>query len=607
MRVLHIVRQFSPAMGGLENFVKSLVLEQRSNGIDAEVLTLNRVFHQQAETLPAADCIDGIPVTRIGYRGSYKYPIAPTISSYLSSYDLIHVHGVDFFVDYLALTAPFHGKPLLLSTHGGFFHTPFASTTKKLLFNTVTRLSLKAYRQVYACSNNDYQRFKPICAPKLLLIENGVDTAKFANAGQQQHQPNMIFIGRFSDNKRIDKLVAMMAELMKLDIDATLRIVGKDWDGNELRLRQQIDRLKLNSQVTLHTDLSDQQVKAQVSNANFIISASEYEGFGLTLIEGMAAGLLPLASNIPSFSRIVEQAQLGQIINFDDPTQAAKSIANYFTSVEPHYPQLRRAAIERAAHYAWPTVAKTFIAQYQQLGLQPKTLQGVQMDSRDGEAVIASLDNAIKLQQPLVVAYANAHTINLARNDSNYRQLLNRCLVLNDGVGVSMASRLKYGQSFSENLNGTDFTPRYFANSQQSLRIFLLGAKPNNVQRCFATWQQQYPQHQWVGYHHGFFDDDQQICKQIADAKANVVIVAMGNPLQERWLDRNLSQTGAVVGIGVGALFDFTAGDVSRAPSWLRKMKLEWLYRLIQEPKRMWRRYLLGNLTFLYNALGDNS
>jgi alpha-1,3-mannosyltransferase len=83
------------------------------------------------------------------------------------------------------------------------------------------------------------------------------------------------------------------------------------------------------------------------------------------------------------------------------------------------------------------------------------------------------------------------------------------------------------------------------------------------------------------------------------------LLVAMGNPLQEEWIARCSTKTGATICIGVGALFDFVSGRVERAPLWVRKLKCEWVFRLIQEPKRMWRRYLIGNLSFLWAMLWD--
>ncbi|SDJ42082.1 alpha-1,3-mannosyltransferase [Ferrimonas sediminum] len=610
MRVLHIVRQFHPAVGGLENFVQSLVKEQRRQGVDARVLTLNRLFHSHQPRLADTETVDGIPVHRIGYVGSYKYPVAPSVLKYLSSYDLVHVHGVDFFADFLSFTRWIHRKPLVMSTHGGFFHTDFAARLKRLYFATVSRLAVKGYKQVFACSNHDFELFRPLCARHLTLIENGVDIAKFADAGCKQPHPALLFIGRFSDNKQLDKLLQTQAELRRLQPQSRLTIIGKDWDDNEAILRQQIEHLTLTDSVQILTNLSNHQIKQQINRHSYIVSASNYEGFGMTLIEGMAAGLIPIASPIPSFQRIVERAQLGLLVNFDAPGEAAQRIFEFLNRNTARYDDLREQAMTAASRYAWPQVAAQFIDAYNRiLGGDHRIIQGVKMDSRSGDAIVQQLDQAIDDDQRLTMAYANAHTINLANKDDGYRDILNQCLVVNDGLGVDLASKLKYGRGFTENLNGTDFTPRFFTDSRHRLKIFLLGATDDSVSRCFELWQQRFPQHQWVGFHHGFLSDTDhpQVCEQIKRSGANVVIVAMGNPLQERWLHQYLPQCGASIGIGVGALFDFTAGKVTRAPDWVRALRSEWLYRLMHEPRRMWKRYLLGNLTFLYNALGDQS
>ncbi|WP_051215980.1 WecB/TagA/CpsF family glycosyltransferase [Ferrimonas futtsuensis] len=609
MRILHVVRQFAPAIGGLENFVKCLVTEQRRQGLDARVLTVNRVFHRSDEILPDQELVEGIPVIRIPYRGSYKYPIAPSVLKHLASFDLIHVHGVDFFADYLALTRRRHKKPMFLSTHGGFFHTHFARSLKQFYFHTITRRTLTAYSRIFACSINDAQLFQPLTPDRLELVENGVEIGKFSDLGSQVQTPHLLCLGRFSDNKRIDKLLFTMEKLRQLQPGAKLRILGRDWDNNLTRLTQLRSQLSLENCVSIETDLSDEQIRQRVGDSSFIVSASEYEGFGLTLVEGMSAGLIPLASPIPSFRRIIDRAQVGRVVDFDDPGEAALAIHHAMQGCQESYASQRSQAIQSAERYAWPGVTRQFIRAYRLELESPRVIQGVRLDARCGEEVIHLLDDAVEHRTPLKMAYANAHTINLARRDPEYQSVLNRFLVVNDGVGVDIASRWKYGRGFNENLNGTDFTPRYLAQSRQQLKVFLLGADEESVSRCFTIWRNRYPNHQWVGYHHGFAPEEAQtgICDTIRQSGANLVIVAMGNPRQEHWIERYLPHTGASVAIGVGALFDFTAGKVHRAPDWVRTMRAEWVYRLLQEPGRMWRRYLLGNLSFLFNAWGDQS
>ena len=116
-----------------------------------EVVTLNRLFTHPEVRLKTHDTVEGVPVVRIGYFGSSRYPVAMRILSCIEQSDLVHVHGVDFFCDYLALTCSLHRKPLVLSTHGGFFHTNFGGVLKTVFFKTITRVSLRRYARVIAC------------------------------------------------------------------------------------------------------------------------------------------------------------------------------------------------------------------------------------------------------------------------------------------------------------------------------------------------------------------------------------------------------------------------------------------------------------------------
>lgn len=609
MRILHIVRQFSPAIGGLENFVLCLARAQRAGGHDAHILTLDTVFHQTGPKLAAQETVEGIPVTRIGWSGSYKYPLALSARSHLAGFDLIHVHAVDFFADYLALLKPLHKTPMVLSTHGGFFHSTYASRLKRVFFNTVTRRTVRAYQRVIACSEGDETMFAPLCRPWLRLIENGVDVEKFADLGARQFSPSLLFIGRFSSNKRLDLLLETVAHLRTTRPDVRLTIIGRDWDDNLQRLRQRMTELALGDDVVrILLNLDDAAIQAEVGRHCFIASASDYEGFGMTLVEGMAAGLVPIASPIASFQTIVEQAGVGHLVDFHQPAQAAQSIAGYLAGLEPDYPAVRSQAITAAQRYGWVGTAERFMREYEAvLGLRARVIQGVAIDSRDGAAVVQALDEAVARRQPLQLAIANAHTVNLARNNVAYRQLLGRFLVLNDGAGVNIASQLKYRKPFAENLNGTDFVPRYLAESTHSLRVFLLGARPAVVALAHTRFSQQHPRHQWVGFEDGYGrpEDEAALCARIRQAAPDLLLVAKGNPLQEEWIARCAAQTGATVCVGVGALFDFTAGAVQRAPLWVRQLRCEWLYRLAQEPRRMWQRYLVGNVTFLWAARGD--
>src|SRR5581483_3965594 len=157
------------------------------------------------------------------------------------------------------------------------------------------------------------------------------------------------------------------------------------------------------------------------------------------------------------------------------------------------------------------------------------------------------------------------------------------------------------------NLNGTDFVPTYLQRTKHRFRIFLLGAKPGTAERAAQRLSALYPRHEIVGCQHGYFDTRQvsPIVARIRQTAADLVLVAMGNPKQELFIQENLEATGCRLGMGVGALFDFLAGSVRRATPGIRRWHLEWAYRLAQEPGRLVGRYLVGVPVFLVRVLGQ--
>jgi alpha-1,3-mannosyltransferase len=205
----------------------------------------------------------------------------------------------------------------------------------------------------------------------------------------------------------------------------------------------------------------------------------------------------------------------------------------------------------------------------------------IQVSSRDD--AVREFDAAIGGNTRLNVAFANANTLRLAHKAPDFRRALQSFRVLNDGLGVDIASRIKYGVPFPENLNGTDFLPHYLTNSRHELRIFLLGGRPAVVTDAAKVLQSRCPRHNVVGYRSGYFGDEAtpSICEEIRSTEADLVLVALGNPLQELWIAKHGGHTGAKLLIGVGALFDFLSGQTLRAPSLIRWALCYWLFRLL--------------------------
>ncbi len=207
-------------------------------------------------------------------------------------------------------------------------------------------------------------------------------------------------------------------------------------------------------------------------------------------------------------------------------------------------------------------------------------------------------------RKPRMLAYVNAHTLNLTARNRNLRDALNRCdLVLNDGLGLDLAAKMR-GERFPENLNGSDFTIWLLRlAASRDWNVFLLGGRPGVGETAASRLTERIDGLRIVGTCHGFTgESDDELAQRIARSQTDLLLVALGNPLQELWLDRNLDDTGARIGVGVGAFLDFSAETVRRAPSWMTALGVEWCFRLAQEPLRLWRRYLIGNPLFLARA-----
>lgn len=227
---------------------------------------------------------------------------------------------------------------------------------------------------------------------------------------------------------------------------------------------------------------------------------------------------------------------------------------------------------------------------------------GVQVTSATFEQVRTWFFGAVRSRGlcARVLYFANAHTMNLAWEDDAFRGVLSRAdVVLNDGIGLDLYGRFA-GQRFQENLNGTDLLPRLFAaaSATSPLRVYLYGAEPGRAEKAAKNIEARFPNVRVVGTKHGF-DRTSDVVEEINEACADVVLVGMGNPIQERWIDENKFLLDVGVVVGVGALIDFLSGEISRAPSWVRALRCEWIYRLVREPKRLFARYVLGNPAFL--------
>lgn len=204
------------------------------------------------------------------------------------------------------------------------------------------------------------------------------------------------------------------------------------------------------------------------------------------------------------------------------------------------------------------------------------------------------------------INFINAHCVNQQREDAAYRSALEASdLLLPDGVGMEIAAKMCSTQ-LGENLNGTDLFPELCREAEEEgTGIFLLGGLPG-VSDGAADWATtNFPALRIAGTHSGYFDkrDEHALIERINRSHAGIVLVGFGVPLQEKWIARNRHKLTAPVVMGVGGLFDYYSGRIPRAPKLVRACKSEWMWRLAMEPRRMAKRYITGNVQFLFHSL----
>lgn len=228
-------------------------------------------------------------------------------------------------------------------------------------------------------------------------------------------------------------------------------------------------------------------------------------------------------------------------------------------------------------------------------------LFGVPLDALTMDEVLERIDATIARRQRLLTGVVNAaKVVNMRRDPELRRAVLAADLIVADGMAIVWAARL-LGLAVPERVPGIDLMERLLERgNEKGYRVFCLGAKEKVLQTVMNKIRSENPGVELVGGRDGYFSesDEPEVAAQIEAARPDLLFVAMSSPKKELFLERWAERMGVPVCHGVGGAFDVLAGVVRRAPPAWQRLGLEWLYRVVQEPRRMWRRYLVTNTIF---------
>jgi alpha-1,3-mannosyltransferase len=360
VRILSITPAFAPQVGGVEQVVQELALRLGALGHHVEVAHVSPSHRGLSR-----DEVSGLTVHRVPLIGHRLAGWAPALGKLAQGFDLLHVHDPQLMAITANVVLQCAKIPAVLSTHGGFRHSQNLSLFKTVFERVALRRALRHYRKVLASSVGDFEYFSHYSA-KVVLCANGVNTDKFGVVPRNEHKrpEQWIYWGRLSLNKRVDRLIESVALARQSGVDVDLMICGRDFDGIAHTLQQQVERLGLTQAVHFESHLSDAQLLDELSRRAVYITASEHEGFGLSIVEAMAAGLLVVCRDISPLNTFVQSGQSGHFLQFDNSAQDADTLAALLNRDPASVLAGGDTARATAQQYNWDTAAKLFEHQF---------------------------------------------------------------------------------------------------------------------------------------------------------------------------------------------------------------------------------------------------
>jgi N-acetylglucosaminyldiphosphoundecaprenol N-acetyl-beta-D-mannosaminyltransferase len=229
---------------------------------------------------------------------------------------------------------------------------------------------------------------------------------------------------------------------------------------------------------------------------------------------------------------------------------------------------------------------------------------GCQIDNLTMEETLQKVEEFIVDGTPHQHVVVNVDKLVKASRDPELRQIINDCALVNvDGMPVVWASRL-LGKPLKERVAGVDLFEALMRHAaEKGWRVFLLGAREEVVSKVATTYQRKYPRLTLAGYRNGYWkgeEEERKVVEQIRDSQADLLFVAISSPKKEQFLGRYQAEMKIPFAMGVGGTFDVSIGLVKRAPVWMQRSGLEWFYRFLQEPRRMFRRYFIDDMAFFW-------
>jgi GT2 family glycosyltransferase/glycosyltransferase involved in cell wall biosynthesis len=356
IRVLHVSRRFMPMLGGTETYIRDLADAQSRQGMQVRVLTLDHdVTGVMPGRLPGRDRHGEVEVVRLPGLGARRFAITSRpwrLMREVWRADVTHLHDIRFMTGLACLTARMHGRPVILHTHGLIFHTPWAARLKRALmrfyFGPVLRLTGAAIVASSTPDRDALVELAPYLSGRLVLLENAIRLERFLELAHAPVAGRVLAFGRVAPSKGLDRLLRALAGMPG---EWRLWIAGAEEPAERARLLQIAAQLRIVERVELRGPYSDVEFGDLLSAADVAAFPSGGEGFGLALLEAMAAAVPVVVNDIPAHRALVGPDLAGLLTNFDSPAEAGRKLRELLDMSASERQALGETERRRAAEY----------------------------------------------------------------------------------------------------------------------------------------------------------------------------------------------------------------------------------------------------------------
>ena len=439
-------------------------------------------------------------------------------------------------------------------------------------------------------TKRDLIKYWHIPEEKITVVYNGFTPPAAVNTDKLKQ---ILYISRIEHPGKNHLNLLKAFELLpeKLRKEYTLVMPGASWNGAETvfeyaKKSSCADRFNF----TGFVDFA--KLPELYAQSSMYVFPSRFEGFGLSLLEAMHAGVPCACSNNSSLGELGSGA--AELFDPSSPQEIADAMQKILDAPE-YQKELIQKGKDKSAKFSWQNTAIGLVDVFKE---KQTSVFGVSFFRGTMAEALEKIDEFVESKQSHHVAFINAHCLNIAYKNIEYKQVLNTCsAVFADGIGAKIGAKI-LGSNVEDNVNGTDMFPLL---AQKKYRIYFFGGAPGVAAKALEKAKALGGNADFIGCADGFFKDksEDELFAELRALKPDIVLVAMGVPKQEMWINKHLPDLSGCVAIGVGGLLDFVSERIPRAPLWMRKCNIEWCYRLYNEPRRLFKRYIIGNPLFI--------